>query len=59
LNINRISDRQIEVHRAERLVPDPFHLEIEITTAKFKKYKSPGSDTIPAGAKHYGLRSIN
>jgi hypothetical protein len=33
---------------AEPLVPRPSRLEVEIAIAKFKKYKSPGSDLIPA-----------
>jgi hypothetical protein len=40
--------RQTEVHTAEPLVPGPSRLEVEITIAKFKKYKSPGSDQILA-----------
>jgi hypothetical protein len=49
LNVHRISDvRQIEIHTDEPLVPDPNPFEVEIAIAKFKKYKSPGSDQIPA-----------
>jgi hypothetical protein len=49
LNVHNVSVlRQIEIHRAEPLVPGPSHLEFEISTAKLKKYKSPGSDQIPA-----------
>jgi hypothetical protein len=33
---------------AEPLVPGPSRLEVEIAIAKLKKYKSPGSDQIPA-----------
>jgi hypothetical protein len=40
--------RQIEVHAAEPLVPGPSRLEVEVAVAKLKKYKSPGSDQIPA-----------
>jgi hypothetical protein len=48
LNVHNVSDvRQIEVHTAEP-EPNPSRLEIEIATAKLKKYKSPGSDEIPA-----------
>jgi hypothetical protein len=48
LNVHNVSDvRQIEVHTVEPLVPGPSHLEVEIATAKLKKYKSPGSDQIP------------
>jgi hypothetical protein len=49
LNVHNVSDvRQIEVHTAEPLVPGPSRLEVEIAIAKLKKYKSPGSDQIPA-----------
>jgi hypothetical protein len=56
--------RQIEVYTAEPLVPGSSRLEVEIAIAKLKKYKSPGSDHIPAeliqtGAKYYCLRSTN
>jgi hypothetical protein len=37
-----------EVHTAEPLVSGPSRLEVEIANAKLKKYKSPGSDQIPA-----------
>jgi hypothetical protein len=48
LNVHNASDvRQLEVHTAEPLVPGPSHLEVEVAIAKFKKYKSPGSDQIP------------
>jgi hypothetical protein len=40
--------RQIEIHTAEPLVPGPSHLEVEISIAKPKKYKSPGNDQSPA-----------
>jgi hypothetical protein len=46
--VHNVSDvRQIEVHTVEPLVPDP-SLEVESAIAKLKKYKSPGSDQIPA-----------
>jgi hypothetical protein len=49
LNVHNVSDvRQTEVYIAEPLVPSPSRLEVEIAIAKFKKYKSPGSDQIPA-----------
>jgi hypothetical protein len=49
LNVHNVSDvRQIEVHMAEPLVPSPSRLEVEIAIAKLEKYKSPGSDQIPA-----------
>jgi hypothetical protein len=49
LNVHRVSDvRQIEIHTAEPLGSDPSPFEVEIATAKLKRYKSPGSDQIPA-----------
>jgi hypothetical protein len=49
LNVHNVSDvRQIEVYTDESLVPRPSRLEVEISIAKLKKYKSPGSDQIPA-----------
>jgi hypothetical protein len=49
LNVHNVSDvRQKEVHTAEPLVPGPSRLEVEIAIAKLEKYKSPGSDQIPA-----------
>jgi hypothetical protein len=49
LNVHNVNDvRQIEVQRAEPLVPGPSRLEVEIAIAKLEKYKSPGSDQIPA-----------
>jgi hypothetical protein len=48
-NVHDVSGiRQIEVHTAEPLVPGLSRLEVEIAIAKLKKYKSPGSDEIPA-----------
>jgi hypothetical protein len=45
-------------------VPEPSISEVEDAIGKLKRYKSPGSDQIPAemiqeGGKHYILRSIN
>jgi hypothetical protein len=49
LNVHYVSDvRQIEIHTAEPLILGPSHLEVEISIAKLKNYKSPGSDQIPA-----------
>jgi hypothetical protein len=49
LNVHNVSDvRQIEVHTAEPLVPGPSCHEVEIAIEKLKKYKSSGSDQIPA-----------
>jgi hypothetical protein len=40
--------RQIEIQTAEPLVPDPSPFDVEIAIVKLKRYKSPGSDKIPA-----------
>jgi hypothetical protein len=49
LNMHNVSDvRQIEVHTAEPIVPGPSCFEVEIAIANLKKYKSAGSDQIPA-----------
>jgi hypothetical protein len=40
--------RQIEVHTTEPLVPGPSRLEVEIAISELKKYKSSGTDQIPA-----------
>jgi hypothetical protein len=59
LNMHNVSDvRQIEVHTAEPLVPGPSRLEVEIAIAKLKKYKSPGSNQIPAELIQAGRRNI-
>jgi hypothetical protein len=54
LNAHRVSnDNQIEIHTTAPLVPDPSPLEVETAIAKLERYKSPGSDQIPAELKHY------
>jgi hypothetical protein len=49
LNVHNVSHvRHKKVHTAEPLlVLGPSPLEVEIAIAKFKKYKTPGSDQIP------------
>jgi hypothetical protein len=38
MNVHNVRDvRQIEVHTAEPLVPDPSHLEVETAIPKFEK----------------------
>jgi hypothetical protein len=65
LNVHRVSDvRQIEIHTAEPLVPDPGRFEVEITIAKLKRCRSPRGDQIPAElikqeVKYYVQRSIS
>jgi hypothetical protein len=49
LNVHGVNDvRETEIHTAEPLVPEPSFSELEIATEKFKRYKSPGIDQIPA-----------
>jgi hypothetical protein len=49
LNVHKVSDvRQIEIHTAKPLVPEPGTLDVKITISKLKKYKSSSSDQIPA-----------
>jgi hypothetical protein len=48
-NVRRVKNvRQIEIHTAEPLIPEPGPFEVETAIAKLKKYKSPGSDQISA-----------
>jgi hypothetical protein len=45
VNVHRVSDvRQIEIHTSESLVPGISPVEVEIDSAKLKRYKSPSSD---------------
>jgi hypothetical protein len=47
LNVHMVIDvRQAEIHTDEPLVPELSPSEVEIATAKLKKYKSPGIDQI-------------
>jgi hypothetical protein len=49
LNVHMVSDvRQIDIHAAEPLVPEPSPFETGIVIAKLKKYKLPGSDLVLA-----------
>jgi hypothetical protein len=49
LNVHGVNDvRQTEIHTAEPLVPEPRPSEVEIAIEKLKRYKSPGTDQIPA-----------
>jgi hypothetical protein len=50
LNIHRVNDvRQIEtLYTAEPLIPEPSPFEVEISIAMSKRYKTPGSNQIPA-----------
>jgi hypothetical protein len=49
LTVHGVSDvRQIEIHSAEQLVPDPSSHEFETAIAMFESYKWRGSGQIPA-----------
>jgi hypothetical protein len=49
LNVQGVHDvRQMDIHTAEPLVPEASLFEVEIAIGKFKSYKSPGTDHIPA-----------
>jgi hypothetical protein len=49
LNVNRVNDvRQIGIHTAEPVAPEPSYLDAEVGIAKLKNNKSPGGDQIPA-----------
>jgi hypothetical protein len=49
LNVHGVSDvRQVEIHTAQWLVPEPSALDVELDIEKLKSHKSPGIDQIPA-----------
>jgi hypothetical protein len=55
-----ISDvRQVEMHTAEPLVPDPNSFEVEIAIAKLKRYKSSGSVQILAELIQAGCEMLH
>jgi prolipoprotein diacylglyceryltransferase len=49
LNVHGVHDvRQMDIHTAEPLVPEPSLVEVEIVIGKLKRHKSLGTDQIPA-----------
>jgi hypothetical protein len=49
LNVSGVHDvRQMDIHTAEPLVPEPSLAEVEIAIGKLRSYKSPGTDQILA-----------
>jgi hypothetical protein len=59
LTVNNVSDiRHIEVHKTEPLALGPSCLEAEISIARLKKYKLPGSDEILAEMIQAGSETL-
>jgi hypothetical protein len=49
LNVHGVNDvRQTKIHTADPLIPEPSSFEVEIAIEKLKRYKSPGTDQMPA-----------
>jgi hypothetical protein len=49
LNVHGIHDvRQMDIHMAEPLIPQPSLVKVEIAIGKLKSYRSLGTDQIPA-----------
>jgi hypothetical protein len=49
LNVHGDNDvKKTEIHTAEPLVPEPSAFDVEMAIEKLKRYKSPGTDQIPA-----------
>jgi len=46
--------RQIEIHTAEPLVPEPSTFDVEMAIEKLKRHTSPDSDKIPAAKLQAG-----
>jgi hypothetical protein len=59
LNVHGVYDvRQVDIHTAEPLVPEPSLVEVEIAIGKLKSYKSPGTDQIPAALIRAGDETL-
>jgi hypothetical protein len=59
LSVHRVSGvRQVEIHTAEPLLPEPGPFGVEIAVAKVEKCKSPGSDQIPAELIQPGAETL-
>ena len=59
LNVHGENDvRQIEIHTAEPLVPEPSDFEMEMGIEKLNSHQSPGIDQIPAEMIKAGGRTI-
>ena len=59
LNVQGDSDvRQTAIYAAEPLVPEPSAFEVETAIEKLKRYKSPGTNQIPAEFIKVGSSTI-
>jgi len=59
LDVHRVNDvRQVVIHTAEPLVPEPSAFEFELAIKKLKTHKSPGIHQIPADLIKAGGRTI-
>jgi hypothetical protein len=60
LNIHGVHGvRQMDMHTAESLVPEPSLVEVEIAIEKLKSYKSPGTNQILAKLIRAGGETLN
>jgi hypothetical protein len=60
LNVHGVYDvRQLDIHMAEALVPEPSLVEVEIGIGKLNCYKSSGTDQIPAELIKAGSETLN
>jgi hypothetical protein len=59
LNVHGVCDvRQMDIHTAEPLVPEPSLVEVEIAIGKLNSYKSPGTDNIPSKLIKAGAETL-
>jgi hypothetical protein len=59
LNVHGVHDvRQIDIHTAEPLGPEPSLFEVEIAIGNLKSYKSPGTDNLPAELTKAGCETL-
>jgi hypothetical protein len=60
LKVHGVHDvRQMDIHTAEPLVPEPSFVEMETAIGKLKSYKSPGTDQILAKLIKEGDEALN
>jgi hypothetical protein len=60
LNVHGVHDvRQMDLHTAEPLVPEPSLVEVEIAIGKLESYKSPSVDQIPAELIKAGVEILS